>query len=137
MHSAARNSFRKCFGRSCFAPPGRRAAEIEAPHTTRMSSTAPVLALGAPGTTVAQRFAAWNNKDLEAGVAVAAVRALLEVLQTSQATTIAQLVAELHSAARELEGVATSFATKSGCSLFTRIVSNSMGEVRCCLTELQ
>lgn len=95
---------------------------------------APMLSLGSPRSSVAQRFTAWSNKDPEAGVAVAAVRALLEILQTSRATTLAQLAAELSDAAKELERVATSFATKSGCSLFTRIVSNSMSEVRVVVT---
>lgn len=91
-------------------------------------ATPPALHLASAGTPVGARFTAWTTKDPEAGVAVAAVRALLEVLQTSRASTLAQLAAELTDAARELERVATSFATKSGCSLFTRFVSNSMSE---------
>lgn len=93
------------------------------------AATPPVLALASSGPSVWQRYTAWTTNDPEVGVAVAAVRALLEVLQSSKASTMAELSEELSSAARELERTATSFATKSGCALFTRFVSITLREV--------
>ena len=91
--------------------------------TTAAAAAAPAGAVATHGD-----FFRYLAEQPDAGVAVAAVRALTAVMQRSTATTMLGLTIELRAAADELkatEGVATPISLAAGCELFLRFVTRT------------
>eukprot|EP01094_Clydonella_sp_ATCC50884_P019222 TRINITY_DN3708_c0_g1_i2.p1 TRINITY_DN3708_c0_g1~~TRINITY_DN3708_c0_g1_i2.p1 ORF type:complete len:320 (-),score=106.05 TRINITY_DN3708_c0_g1_i2:249-1208(-) len=77
---------------------------------------------------VVSSFVELVKNDRHMPVAVAAVRALTEVLKSSSATTMMGVQQELHDASVQLQSYSSAISLQSGCKLFTRFVTRTAKE---------
>jgi translation initiation factor eIF-2B subunit alpha len=78
---------------------------------------------------VTDQFQKWISADTESSVAVYGIKALLEVIKKSKASTMMELQMDLDKAKKALERNCASLSLTSGAELFTRFVTRTSLDV--------
>lgn len=99
----------------------------ETPFSLNMDTISKVAS--SPFSWVAKIFKEWVTTDRDMAAAVAAVKALTEVIKVSKANTMMELEREIRAASEILKSCSTALSVASGCELFTRILVKTASDV--------